>query len=171
MGFLLLSVQRIFWSSDRLYQLFIDASYWSRKAETGLCEQTVFKIASCRRQPCVPGCFSGHCDLAKPALRPPMFFRRLASYSALSDSEPAPQPRPFAFSYNLHHWNLQLSFYKRLANSKNEEQILALERITFSSENHSTANPVCFGTPRTSFFPKKKAPSRDLIHLSGTFIR
>jgi len=59
--------------------LFLDASYWSRKAETGLCEQTVFKIASCRRQPCVPGCFSGHCDLAKPALRPPMFFRRLAS--------------------------------------------------------------------------------------------
>ena len=36
-------------------------------------------LASCRRQPCVPGCFSGHCDLAKPALRPPMFFRRLAS--------------------------------------------------------------------------------------------
>jgi len=59
--------------------LFLDASYWSRKAETGLCEQTGFKIASCRRQPCVPGCFSGHCDLAKPALRPPMFFRRLAS--------------------------------------------------------------------------------------------
>ncbi len=59
--------------------LFLDASYWSRKAETGLCEQTDFKIASCRRQPCVPGCFSGHCDLAKPALRPSMFFRRLAS--------------------------------------------------------------------------------------------
>ncbi len=35
--------------------LFIDASYWSRKAETGLCEQTVFKIASWRSQPYVPG--------------------------------------------------------------------------------------------------------------------
>jgi len=33
-------------------------------------------LASCRRQPCVPGCFSGHCDLAwsSPALRPGMFF-------------------------------------------------------------------------------------------------
>jgi hypothetical protein len=25
---------------------------------------TGFQIASCRRQPCVPGRFSGHCDLA-----------------------------------------------------------------------------------------------------------
>ncbi len=75
--------------------LFLDASYWSRKAETGLCQQTGSKsppgeaslaspdaspgIATWRSQPCVPGCFSGHCDLAKPALRPSMFFRRLAS--------------------------------------------------------------------------------------------
>ncbi len=63
--------------------LFLDASYWSRKAETGLCRTNRLKIASCRRQPCVPGCFSGHCDLAKPALRPPMFFRRLALISAV----------------------------------------------------------------------------------------
>jgi len=40
---------------------------------------TGFQTASFRRQPCVPRCFSGHCDLAKPALRPLMFFRRLAS--------------------------------------------------------------------------------------------
>ncbi len=56
----LLSVQRNFWRPAVLLP-----------DEVGL--------ASCRRQPCVPGCFSGHCDLAKPALRPPMFFRRLAS--------------------------------------------------------------------------------------------
>ena len=41
-------------------------------------------VASCRRQPCVPGCFSGHCDLAwsLPALRPGMFFAGIASTDA-----------------------------------------------------------------------------------------
>jgi len=34
-------------------------------------------LTSWRSQPCVPGCFSGHCDLAKPALRPPMLFGAL----------------------------------------------------------------------------------------------
>ncbi|HNU23491.1 MAG TPA: hypothetical protein PKN37_04445, partial [Mesotoga sp.] len=34
-------------------------------------------------------------DLAKPALRPPMFFRRLASYSALSHSLLSENGKPF----------------------------------------------------------------------------
>ncbi len=42
-------------------------------------------LTSCRRQPCVPGCFSGHCDLAKPALRPPMLFGALRLTSAVTN--------------------------------------------------------------------------------------
>ncbi len=70
----------------------------------------------------------------------------------LSYHEPLP-PTPFScFFLQLASWNLQLSFYKRLANSKNEEQVLALERRTDyprRTVNRSTVNQVL------SFFPTR----------------
>ncbi len=70
------------------------------------------EFSSPRSGPCVPVCFSGHCDLAwsSPALRPLMLFsamhpteggitsadafRRLASYSALSKPQSTQSPTP-----------------------------------------------------------------------------
>ncbi len=65
-------------------------------------------------------------------------------------TNPLPPTPAFCFFLQLASWNLQLSFYKRLANSKNEEQILALERRTDylrRAENRRTVNQVL------SFFP------------------
>jgi len=45
-------------------------------------------------------------------------------------TNPQPPTPAFCFFLQLASWNLQLSSYKRSANSKNEEQILALERRT-----------------------------------------
>ncbi len=62
---------------------------------------------------------------------------------------------PFlCFFLQLASWNLQLSFYKRLANSKNEEQILALERITgFLGQRRTSSFDLSYPpTPAFCFF-------------------
>ena len=76
---------------------------------------------------------------------------------------------PFlCFFLQLSSRNLQLSFYKRLANSKNEEQILALERITdFLGQRRTSSFDLSYPQPAIRSLGTSR-PDPDQEHVRMT---